>query len=368
MTIRAQVTAALLGMTAFSLALGLLFSERASERALRGTEARWAALPAAFTGRPEFAKEALAELRRESRGAFVQIAALGLLAGGLIAWGLGAYLTQPVIELADAARRVGHGDFSARVEEPPANELGELARQFEAMTQTLRALETLRDDRISHVSHDVRSPLAAVEMLADYLLNQDPDRSRLTPDQKAKLATIQDSARRLRVFAANVLDAAKLRAGRMTYRREPVELAAAARRAVALFGLFAEQKGVRLSHTIAEGAAALADPERFDQALANLVSNALKYTPEGGSVSIAAERAGPRVKVSVADTGSGIGDEQKAKLFTAFGVAAAAPGALPSAGLGLFVVKETVAGMGGTVSVESAPGKGTTFLVELPAA
>jgi len=434
MTIRAQVTVALVGMTAFSLILGFWFSVKAVEGALAVSmlkqhqqEARLLASLAAVSAPPKQLEPFMTALTTDAPtryasligadgkillhsgtpltsgavpvtvvanagaqsfqavigawpeaerartkeildpiiASFLQIGALGLLAGGLIAWGLGLYLTKPVQELAEASRRVGAGETAVAIEDVPANELGELARQFNAMTGTLRALETLREDRMSHVSHDFRSPLAAVEMLADFLLTQDSDRERLTKGQREKLATIHDGARRLRVFAANVLDAAKLRSGRMEYRREKVDVSASAARAVALFGLLAEQRGVALKQDTAAGLSVSADPERFEQALANLLSNALKYTPEGGAITISGKQEGSRVRVSVKDTGSGIAPDQKAKLFMAFGVSAAAPGALPSAGLGLFVVKQTVEGMGGSVSVESEPGKGSTFTVEL---
>ncbi|MBI5200922.1 MAG: HAMP domain-containing histidine kinase [Elusimicrobia bacterium] len=314
----------------------------------------------------EAERQERAEFTKGSLAAYLQLSGLGVLAGFLIAWGLGAHLTRPIEALADASRRVAAGE-EAYVDDASANELGELSKQFNAMTGTLRALETLREDRMSHVSHDFRSPLAAVEMLSDFMLNQDSDRERLSPAQREKLATIHDGARRLRVFAANVLDAAKLRAGKMEYKRETVDVSAAAARAVSLFGLLAKQRGVALTSDVAAGLSASADPERFEQVLANLLSNALKYTPEGGKIAVSGERIGGKVRISVKDTGSGIDPERKAKLFTAFGVSVAAPGAIPSAGLGLFVVKKTVEGMGGAVSVDSEPGKGSTFTVELEA-
>lgn len=152
----------------------------------------------------------------------------------------------------------------------------------------------------------------------------------------------------------------------MEYRRVAVELASPARRVVEFFGVLARQKGVRLTTDVPAGLAAQADPDRLEQVLANLVSNALKYTGEGGSVVVEARPSARGATLEVRDSGAGMTEEQQAKLFQRF---VSGPGpedsALPSAGLGLFVVKESVVGMGGTISVESKPAQGSRFIVEL---
>lgn len=317
---------------------------------------------------PELERNLLGSALRDLAPSYARIGALGLAGGALIAWALSLVLARPVVALEEAARRLGEGDFTARVDESSGNELGQLARQFNAMAATLGAIETVREERVSHVSHDVRSPLAAVEMLTDFLLNHDADAGRLSEDQRAKLTTIQDSVRRLRVFAANLLDAAKIRSGKMAYRLVPVDLAPLARRAVELYDAPAKHRSVKLSADVPQGLKATADPERLEQALANLVSNALKYTGQGGSIAIAARRTAKGVSLEVKDDGAGMTAEQKAKLFKRFEAGPGPEGsALPSAGLGLYVVKESLAGMGGSIEVESEPGRGSVFRMELPA-
>ncbi|MBI4423906.1 MAG: HAMP domain-containing protein [Elusimicrobia bacterium] len=315
------------------------------------------------------ARESLAASAWRLAPAFLRVGGFGLVASVLLAWGLAAYLVRPILELADVSRRLGHGELSARIPDPPANELGELARQFNALGPTLQALDELREARVSHVSHDVRSPLAALEMLVEHMLTSDEDSAGLSDGQRGNLQLIRDHARRLRVFAANVLDAAKIRSGRMEYRKLPLELAPAASRVVELFKILAKQKGVAVSADVPPGLRAVADPDRLDQVLANLVSNAVKHTGEGGTVEVTASRARQRAFITVRDTGTGMSANQQQSLFLPF---AAGPGpsgeTLPSAGLGLFVVRETVTGMGGKLSIDSRLGEGTRVSVELEAA
>ncbi len=295
-------------------------------------------------------------------------AVLSLGAGLLIA----RRLARPVRELAMGAARVASGDLSVEIHVKSSNELGDLAMAFNAMTRKLKTLDELKDGFIAHVSHDLRSPMAAIKMYADYMLNHDPKRETLLPEQRKMLGIIIDNSMQLNVFVTNVLDAAKMKAGKMEYHPQPVALERVAGRIKDLYAIVASQQGVELRVDVPAGTpAALADPERLEQVVANLVSNALKFTRSGGQVPVGARAAAGRVELQISDTGKGMSKEDLDRLFKPFeqtDVAAQKAEGIHGTGLGLYIVKQTVEAMGGRVTVASEPGKGARFTLELPVA
>jgi len=272
--------------------------------------------------------------------------------------------------LADASRELSRGNLGAQVEASAPGEIGELAERFNEMAKQLQVFDRLKDQFVSNVSHELRSPLAAIAMNADYLLEQDPERVKLGAKQREMLTAIQDCAVRLAVQVNTVLDAAKLRAGKMEYKLAPVALNDAAHRAVALFSVAAGSVGVTLLSEIPAGLPrVIADSERVDAILSNLIWNGLKYTPSGGRVTLQAKASDGMIELAVADTGRGIAKEEQERLFAPFQRADEADQErrrLRGTGLGLFIVKLTVEGMGGRVRMESEPGRGTCVSLTLP--
>ena len=233
----------------------------------------------------------------------------------------------------------------------------------------LKILDDLKDGLIQQVSHDLRNPMAAINMYVEYLLKGDADRDKILPRHREMLSVVMDNAKRLNVFVSNILDAAKIKAGRMEYHVKAVQLQEVANDVIVLFKIVAKQNEIVLQSDVPASLPPVrADPEHLEQVLANLVANALKFTRVGGQVRINAQSSDGKIRIMVSDTGLGISKDQLSKLFVSFSqadVARQRAQGIHGTGLGLFIVKQTVEGMGGKVWIESEEGKGTRVCLEL---
>jgi PAS domain S-box-containing protein len=240
-------------------------------------------------------------------------------------------------------------------------------RAEEELHQAIRA----RDDMMGIVSHDLRNPASAVKMLARSILAEAEERG-LPADVTERVEIIRQAAVQIDALIQDLLDVTRLEAGRLTVSAHDVEAAPLVEAALYALHALSESSGVTLAATYAEPLPLVhADAERVTQLLSNLVGNALKFTPAGGRVDVRVEsmrnRAG--VLVSVADTGAGIPADQLPHVFDRFyQVSRARKGARHGAGLGLTIARGIVEAHGGTISIESALGRGTTVSFTLPAA
>ncbi|MFH2204002.1 MAG: HAMP domain-containing sensor histidine kinase [Elusimicrobiota bacterium] len=320
----------------------------------------------------DFSGELTPIVRRSLLPPLIRYGAMALVLSMGLGIGLAFWLARPIRFMSEGARRVGKGDLSVELPITSSSELGDLSRNFNQMVYKLRELDELKDEFIANVSHDLRSPMTAIRASADYLLKMDKDRDKLQPQQKKVLNMILFNTMRLNVFVTNMLDAAKMKAGHMEYHLRPVRIEDVARNLSELYGGVLASRGLTFSVDVPEGTpAVLADPERFDQVLANLVSNALKFTPPGGLITVGARTAGDVVSVMVSDTGKGIAEKDLPKLFMRFeqvDVEDQRAKKVSGTGLGLFIVRETVEAMGGTIQVASQEGAGTCFTLTLAAA
>ena len=238
-------------------------------------------------------------------------------------------------------------------------------RTYEAERATvdeLRRLSALRADFVSLVSHELRSPMAAVIGSARTLQARWRE---LKPEQReAFLAVIADETTRLAALVGDVLDTSRIEAGTFGYRFDNVDLAEVLRDSVAAAEI--GQDEVRLT---AELPAALprvrGDAERLRQLVDNLISNAIKYSDSGGEVMVEAGADDGHVVVHVRDSGPGIGLEHQTQIFEKFGRVAGS--AKPGTGLGLFLSRSFAEAHGGSLDVESSPGEGAVFTLRLPA-
>lgn len=296
------------------------------------------------------------------------LAAVNVLATGIFA----DRMTASFRDLERAGREIEKGNFGVRVPETGSDELGALGAAFNRMAVRVAALDELKDEFVYSVSHDLKAPLAAMIMYVEHLLCVDPDSGSIHPRHRDILKTIEDNGRRMLVYVANILDAAKLKAGRLVVRNRTMSVAEPIAVAVSLFSMLAQKQRIELDVKLPVGMpAALGDPDYFQHVLANLLSNALKFTPAGGKVEVSALAENGSVRVSVADTGRGIQPELKARLFRPFPNANSegfgpARQIMRGTGLGLYIVHQTLAAMGGSIAVESEPGKGARFTVTLP--
>lgn len=239
-------------------------------------------------------------------------------------------------------------------------------RAYEAEHHTveeLRRLSALRADFVSLVSHELRSPMAAVIGAARTLL----ERWRtLTPDQReAFLALIADETNRLANLIGDVLHTSQIEAGTFSYSFTDVDLSRLIEDAVSTAAI--GQDEVRITASVSSALPSIrGDRERLRQVLGNLIENAIKYSPVGESVEVRAQQVNGAVTISVADRGPGIPADQQRLIFEKFGRADVAGGSKPGTGLGLFIARSIAEAHGGTVDVRSSPNSGSTFTLRLP--
>ena len=241
-------------------------------------------------------------------------------------------------------------------------------RAYEAEHQTvaeLRRLSALRADFVSLVSHELRSPMAAVIGAARTL--QERWRN-LTPDQReAFLALIGDETNRLAILIGDVLHTSQIEAGTFSYSFADVDLGRLVEDAVTTAAI--GQDEVRVTASVSSSLPAIrGDRERLRQVLGNLIENAIKYSPAGAEVQVRAAPENGRVRISVVDEGPGIPLDQQRLIFEKFGRADVAGASKPGTGLGLFIARSIAEAHGGTVDVRSSPNEGSTFTLTLPAA
>jgi len=238
-------------------------------------------------------------------------------------------------------------------------------RTLSDQNRRLLELDRLKDEFLSLVSHELRTPLTSIRGYLDLVL--DEEAGELNPEQRRFLKAVERNSGRLLRLVGDLLFVAQADAGRLTLERAKVDVAALAADCVEAARPVADQRSIELHLAAVPVPALVGDRGRLAQVLDNLVSNALKFTPEGGRVEVRTSVTDDYVRIEVEDSGIGIPAEEQPRLFERFFRAASATEqAIPGTGLGLAIVKAIVEAHAGRIEVVSAPGKGTTFLVELP--
>jgi len=224
-----------------------------------------------------------------------------------------------------------------------------------------RALADMKNAFIAAVSHELRTPLAGI--VASLELLKEGSAGELPPDARRFVEMAHANGERLNDLINDVLDLERAESGRLRLELEPVDVGALLEEAAALNAPYAEKYSAQLRVDAPKGVSATADRKRLQQIVANLVSNAAKFSPKEGEIRIAARADQNRVLLSVTDQGPGIPDEFKARIFGKFEQARHDKG---GTGLGLAICKALVERMGGRIWCENAPDRGAVFLVELP--
>ena len=261
---------------------------------------------------------------------------------------------------AEAAVAIERVDILARLDELNTA----LAQQVEA----LRLSDQFKSDFVSSVSHELRTPLASILGYTDILVNGEV--GEMTPDQAEFLDIIDQNARRLLTLINDLLTLSGLESGRMVIRPEPADLRELVRGNVHIHAPAVVAHRLRLDVSLPqEPVTAVVDADRISQVLSNLVSNAIKFTPDEGSLRIGLAVEGSDAVLSVADSGIGISEADRERLFERFFRAGnAVEQAIPGTGLGLAICKGIVDAHAGHLWLESALGEGTTVTVRLPLA
>jgi signal transduction histidine kinase len=229
----------------------------------------------------------------------------------------------------------------------------------------LRELDRLKDEFLSLVSHELRTPLTSIRGYLDLVL--DEEAGELNPEQRRFLQAVERNSGRLIRLVGDLLFVAQADAGRLSLERGQVDLARLAADCVEGATPAAAEKSIQLVLAAKPVPAFVGDRGRLAQVLDNLVSNALKFTPEGGIVEVSTKLSGDHVSVEVSDTGIGIPVADQPRLFERFfRSSVAADQAIPGTGLGLAIVKAIVEAHKGEIRIDSTEGRGTTFRVDLP--
>ncbi len=286
-------------------------------------------------------------------------------------------VVRPMQHVAQAAQKIAAGDYDQAVPVEGPREVKELASDFNQMAQQVRSTQQIQRDFLANVSHELKTPLTSIQGFAQAI--QDGAAGDSASIRKSA-TIIYDEATRMNRMVGELLDLARIESGQIVMRRESVQLGQLLQNVVERLALRAHEGGVALSAEIAAGLPTISgDGDRLAQVFSNLIDNALKHTPSGGKVTVAArllsgsaavKRGKPigGVEVTVADTGSGIPPEDLSRIFERFyqidkSRARTKEGSL---GLGLAIVKEIVTAHGGTIHAESIVGLGTKFVVWLP--
>jgi two-component system sensor histidine kinase GlrK len=306
----------------------------------------------------------LSEAGTRARTIAMVVSAASLLFGILLAVLITRSITRPLSQMQKKTKDIADGVFGADLKLPSPPEIGELARAFNTMCSKLKEVDKMKSDFFALMSHELRTPLTAIKEGTNLFL--EGRGGEVTEKQKKLLTIIAEESNRLIGLVNSVLDLSKLESGMLAFNFARADLSPLIARVVDEVGPLAEAKRIRIEREAGELPALSMDAERLLQVLRNLIGNALKFTPRGGTVSIAARRLENAVMVSVSDTGPGIPKEHAAVIFDKFRQVPGS-GRLPGTGLGLAIVKHIIQAHGGAVWVESEAGNGSTFTFQLPA-
>jgi signal transduction histidine kinase len=305
-----------------------------------------------------------------TRAATTSLAALGLCL--VLAMALGAWTTRalslPIVRLRNAMSVVADGDFNVATDLAfeRNDEIGSASRSFRAMTLQLADLDRLKAEFLSFATHELRTPLNVVSGYAELL--RDGVYGDLSPSQMEALEAIRDQTAVIAQLSSQLLDIGRLESGGLRLEIRAVSPATLLHRTERAFDPLARQKNIELSFELDPNS-----PERVpldanricDQVLGNLLSNALKFTPEGGHVTVTARLDGDSLCIEVRDTGPGIPVDKLPQVFQRYyqvGDEARRKGA----GLGLSIALAVARAHGGDIEAESEPDNGTSFRVRLP--
>jgi two-component system, OmpR family, sensor kinase len=298
-------------------------------------------------------------VRSDSRPFWFALAAagaLGCVLAAAVAAALARGIARPVVRVARASSRLAAGKSPEPLPVSGSRELRALAESFNTMADQLRRAREAERSFLLSVSHELKTPLTAIRGYAEAL-----EEGVLTPRHAVKV--IRTEAERLERLIADLLQLARLDRQRFDIHPTTVDLAEIARESASRHAARARELGVQLQLEQRSAAPASADPDRLLQAVSNLVANALRCTPPGGTVTLATTAG----RLAVTDTGPGIAAEEIPYAFERFFLYRRYNGHRQvGTGLGLAIVRELAQAMGGDVEVESPPGAGTAFTIRLP--
>ncbi|MEK9144795.1 MAG: HAMP domain-containing sensor histidine kinase, partial [Elusimicrobiota bacterium] len=303
-------------------------------------------------------REASAAMLRNAARAGAFVVLLALAASALLAH----TLTRRIVLIERALTAIGEGRLGERASAEGSDEIARLARGVNEMSGRLAELEEMKKTFIASVTHELRSPLGAIESQVRETLGSEE----LTPGGRESLERIRKNAARLEHFVASLLELSKIERGRLDFSPKRADLGALIEDSALFFSPRAKEAGLDIETRVEPGLAPMdLDAALLSQVLANLLSNAIKFTRPGGRILLSARKSGAGVEVSVQDDGVGMPSEALGRIFRPF-ERVRNPLRASGAGLGLAISKSIVEMHGGGIGVSSEEGKGSRFFFSLP--
>lgn len=300
------------------------------------------------------------------RGSLAGLAVAALIAAGLASLAGVVFardMVRPIEEVTRAANALRHGDRRARTHMTGGDPVSDLGLTFDQMADAVEAERAFEQQLTADVAHELRTPLQAIQATVEAM--QDG----VLPTDEERLALIHDETVRLGRLAGSILELARLENGSAPLSLVPIDISAPVAVAVESSRALMESTGHVLEESVTAGLVVMGDGDRLTQAVGNLLSNAARYTPEGGHVRIRVLRDADEAVIEVADSGMGVAEEDRERVFTRFWRADRARSrASGGLGVGLAVVREIVGRHGGSVGVHPSDLGGAAFVIRLPLA
>lgn len=306
-----------------------------------------------------------AAIREEFATPLVRAGVVALLLSPLLAWLIARWVAAPLQRMAMAARAVAEGEYQHPLPTEGPMEVRALAAAFNHMIDRVRTSQQAQRDFVANVSHELKTPLTSIQGFAQAIVDQTAG----TRDAQVRAAgIILDETHRLQGLVDDLLDLARFDAGQTALELKPMDLGAMLDAVADHLSLRAEEKQVRLVRRLDPLPTVVADGDRLAQVFTNLLDNAIRHTPSGGSVGLTAQEEAGWVTIHVEDTGPGIPEEALSRIFERFYQLdpARQGGGGRGAGLGLAISREIVAAHAGTLTAKSVVGRGSRFTVRLP--
>lgn len=272
------------------------------------------------------------------------------------------YIYRYLDKISDAMQKVADGDYTVRLDAEKDQPFRELYRNFNTMAEELGGMEMLKNDFINGYAHELRTPITSINGFAEMLLNDDGTLSR--EEKRSYLEIIASESRRLADLAGNSLLMSKLDSQKIIPDKKPFSLDEQLRRCSILLSGQWTEKELDMTMDLDE-AVYVGDYDLMQHLWINLLTNAVKYTPKGGSITVTLKNEEKFIAVSVADTGKGIPPEDRERIFDKY-YQTDKSHSKRGLGLGLAICKRIVQLCNGTLEVESEVGEGSTFTVRLP--
>jgi two-component system sensor histidine kinase GlrK len=292
---------------------------------------------------------------------------ISLAVGILISIYITMNITRPLNQIKKKTDEIARGEFRGDLDLTSSPEIADLARAFNIMCRKLQEIDKLKSDFFSLMSHELRTPLTTIKEGTNLLI-EGLDNSGGRDKMERLLKIISEESNRLINLVNSLLDLSKMEAGMMVFNFTRTDVASLIGQVAREIEPLAETRKIRIETSVGDELPPIkADRERVLQVLRNLMGNAVKFTPEGGRVTVTSMTVNGGISVSVTDTGAGIAEENIGTIFDKYQqVTLAGSNKIKGTGLGLSIVKHIIDAHGGKIWVESTPGKGSVFTFVLP--